>query len=697
MAGNEVVIVVSGTDHTKPAFDGASKGVKGFVDEAKRANPELRKLDDEIKRAADSVMSLGKAMRDGRQVMTVYGKDGKAAILDVNTALVAQRKEMTELIKQRKELATVVEREAKQQASRLGLGDGKDTKRRGGILGLFADAAPAAAKAGADAASTFSSAFQSGIMSAFKSLPPEAQGAIVASLVGVATIAGPFIATALSGAILAALGGGVLAAGIALAFNTPAVSSAFSGVGDKMLQSLTKASTQFAGPLVQAAHTFGDAFADIMPSIESMFGTMAGTVGPLAKGLADMARESMPGIQKAVEAAAPMFVMIGNELPRIGAAMSSFFADVASAGPGATAMFEGIFHAIEGSVIVAGKFLALMGGIVGGAMVVEKSISNWMSGGSFDATTEELGHLEGKFLDVASAAHEAEGGAEGLANGLDELFNTTMDADEAATAWLQSLDDLKKALQDGKKTLDQHTQAGRDNVEALRDSVRAAQAVYEADVALHGVTEANTSAFNAQIDQIIATARAAGLNEAAVRALVEQYKKVPGNLATNIVLNGGGPVSSALQGITNLMNSLNGRTAVTHVVTNYSVTGNRTAGPVMGGFNAHGGIIGADVGSVMASTIHTAATGGQRGGMTWVGEGGPELVRLPSGSSVYSAGQSQAMAQRGEVGGSAGQHVIIEFKSNGSAFEDAMLGVIQKAIRIRGGNVQVVLGNGRSE
>lgn len=44
-------------------------------------------------------------------------------------------------------------------------------------------------------------------------------------------------------------------------------------------------------------------------------------------------------------------------------------------------------------------------------------------------------------------------------------------------------------------------------------------------------------------------------------------------------------------------------------------------------------------------------TGYARGGWTWVGERGPELVNLPSGARVHNAVDSQRMADRGEVGG----------------------------------------------
>lgn len=93
------------------------------------------------------------------------------------------------------------------------------------------------------------------------------------------------------------------------------------------------------------------------------------------------------------------------------------------------------------------------------------------------------------------------------------------------------------------------------------------------------------------------------------------------------------------------------------------------------GHHATGGIIG-------------AATGGARGGLTWVGEQGAELVRLPYGSTVYPAGQSRAMAARG----GAGQPVVIEFVSSGGTADKLLLQWLRKSIRVRGGNVQLALG-----
>jgi phage-related protein len=91
---------------------------------------------------------------------------------------------------------------------------------------------------------------------------------------------------------------------------------------------------------------------------------------------------------------------------------------------------------------------------------------------------------------------------------------------------------------------------------------------------------------------------------------------------------------------------------------------------------AHGGIVG-------------AASGGPRSGMTWVGENGPELVKLPAGSHVRSHGDSMRTASGGGVA-----TVILEVQSTGSSLDDFIVELIRKAVRVKGGDVQLVLGRG---
>jgi hypothetical protein len=90
---------------------------------------------------------------------------------------------------------------------------------------------------------------------------------------------------------------------------------------------------------------------------------------------------------------------------------------------------------------------------------------------------------------------------------------------------------------------------------------------------------------------------------------------------------------------------------------------------------AHGGVVGADAGGV-------------RGGLTLVGERGPELVRLPYGSTVIPNGTTQAMMS----GAGGASRIVLELRSGGTRLDDLLVEVLRNAIRVRGGDVQVALG-----
>lgn len=96
------------------------------------------------------------------------------------------------------------------------------------------------------------------------------------------------------------------------------------------------------------------------------------------------------------------------------------------------------------------------------------------------------------------------------------------------------------------------------------------------------------------------------------------------------------------------------------------------------GPHAFGGVIG-------------AAVGGSRSGFTLVGEHGPELVSLPSGSMVHSNPDTRRMFD--SMGGGGGGVLQIEWVGGNAG--DEFLTWLRRNIRIKGGNVQQVLGANR--
>lgn len=88
--------------------------------------------------------------------------------------------------------------------------------------------------------------------------------------------------------------------------------------------------------------------------------------------------------------------------------------------------------------------------------------------------------------------------------------------------------------------------------------------------------------------------------------------------------------------------------------------------------------------------IGTAATGGIRNNQTLVGEHGPELVDLPTGSRVRSNSDTRRLM--GKAGG--GEGTVIRIEAGNSALDQLLLQILRRAIRVEGGNVQYVLGRG---
>lgn len=85
---------------------------------------------------------------------------------------------------------------------------------------------------------------------------------------------------------------------------------------------------------------------------------------------------------------------------------------------------------------------------------------------------------------------------------------------------------------------------------------------------------------------------------------------------------------------------------------------------------------------------HARGTNFWTGGATWVGEEGPELVELPRGSRIYSAGQSRMMQSRGAGSGDGvyiqNLSVTVDAK-NVREFNDIVRIAQNEAVRIRQG------------
>lgn len=182
-------------------------------------------------------------------------------------------------------------------------------------------------------------------------------------------------------------------------------------------------------------------------------------------------------------------------------------------------------------------------------------------------------------------------------------------------------------------SLDIHTEAGARNVLMIEDLVRKEAEVIEA-MKLQGATNSELSA---EIDRgtqsIEDQAAKMGFDRDQVHMLTGALQALPRKVTADIGIRGVPQSIHDIGRIQQAINDLRGRDVGIRIVG--TAVGVRIPG---GGLNAHGGITG-------------AASGGARGGLTWVGEEGPELVQVPFGSKVHSNPDSMRMASGWGDGG----------------------------------------------
>lgn len=323
-----------------------------------------------------------------------------------------------------------------------------------------------------------------------------------------------------------------------------------------------------------------------------------------------------------------------------------------------------------------------------------------------DLTAASMGPFGQAAQDASGKLQDETNSAQGLHDAIVSVNDAARGSLNAMASFEQSIADAAKAastnagqlhMQNGE--LDLSTQAARDNEKALSDLASNTDAAAEAALK-NGESVDHVNDIYAQgRDQLIKYAEEMGLNTDQAKQLADQILATPDKTAqlkgdeTDLqqkiadmdkqlaslppdkqvtLLAEKAQAEKDLAEVQAQIDAMHGTTVT--IVTDYTQVGQPGGRGQMSAF-AHGGIIG------------TAATGGPRNGMTLVGEMGPELVRLPSGSTVYPAGQSAAMMQAGAAG-----PATLQIEWVGGQAGDDFMAWLRKNIRIRGGNVQTVLG-----
>jgi hypothetical protein len=309
----------------------------------------------------------------------------------------------------------------------------------------------------------------SGITGAFKSAPPQVQAAAVGLAAFIGTTMSAAVGAALTAGILLAVGGGVLAAGIKAAANSPQVQAAWKRFGERGKKVFDAFGKPFEGPVSRALDTFGTAIERMEPTFKRMGESMAPIIDKLAPALASMAEKSLPGIERAMEASKPLWDTLAEHAPDIGEAISSFFDSISEGGPEANLLMKDFLTWLEGIIIVLGKVIGFLARLYGKAREVWTGIASVFAEGVrvvlavlgkiIGGAAAAFGWIPGIGPKLKTAAAEFDEFQRKANHELDKITGKTVHVDVS----LRGIKNIEEqvAVRLGRRASGGHTQPGR--------------------------------------------------------------------------------------------------------------------------------------------------------------------------------------------------------------------------------------------
>lgn len=389
---------------------------------------------------------------------------------------------------------------------------------------------------------------------ALQALPPQVQAGALAAGAAIGAMLATALLAAVDSLLLVGIGGGTLAAGIAVAAHDPRVAAAFSGLKDTVAAELKAAALPMVGPLINAAGILKKAWSDSIGSgVRDAFRELSGVIEPLAAGLAGLGRNAMPGFLKAVSAAKPLLIELGRMLPLVGSRMSEFFGSIAAGKQGSLKALRALVLGLSGALVTVGNILEWASKkfdkVATGADVVAHAMQRIpLLGRLFDSPAKTLDAINfglDKTTGTAEQAGTAIGGvgsaadraAASLKKMSDQWFATidaALASSDAAIAYERAIDAVSESFKENGKSLDITNEKGRKNVETVNAVIKAAEAQRQANIDNGMSVQQANSQYEAQVGALKNVLRQMGLTQAQIDALIGSYERIPKSVTTTV-------------------------------------------------------------------------------------------------------------------------------------------------------------------
>lgn len=419
------------------------------------------------------------------------------------------------------------------------------------------------AATGASAGQAASSALVGQFGQSFKMIPPQ----LKAVLVGGVAFAAPFVGAAVSGALLAGLSSGVVAAGVAAAFQSPKVKAEASSLGAFLKGELLSAASSFIDPTIGSLRLVRREWGLVSADVRSMFAKASGYVMPLAQAMMQAARNVLPAISRGVERAQPVINMLTVMVPKLAADVGAAIDSMTRNGEGAAMGLGAAFTAVGSTIRFVGsavgwltdRFMSMVNIAYSMAEAFD-FMPDWHPvGAAADKTKERIELLRASLEGGNQDAGAMDGAMKGLAGGLFGAgsaagaaappFRTLLDLQqggaEAARSQFDAETSLRQAIREATAAANANTAGIKGNSEAALDnraklSNLATQTVAAtaSQRALTGATGEAERTMQRGYNAFIKAARGMGVGRAEAHALAVQLGLIPTAKSTRFTAPG---------------------------------------------------------------------------------------------------------------------------------------------------------------
>lgn len=364
---------------------------------------------------------------------------------------------------------------------------------------------------------------------------------VVSSLVAAFS---PLIGGAIAGGILALVGGGGIAAGIAGQLHSPLVTSAVDQFGADLQNRFDEATAAFAPELRDTLAAIDRNTAPFWDDLKAGLTDLAPYLKIVGDGFARFMNVLGPGLEEAFKGAEPVLTLIAEELPLLADSITTFFTQLSEGGAGAAEAIAYVFQGVETAIVALGYLLHFLSWVtdkVTNAIIkildAMSHLPNALGGDKFKLAADNLRSMQSDAQTASTNMRDLGGAFDTVNDSIQEqykdllLLNTawddatdkTMGYYNAQLKAIEAEQAFSKTLKTTKHDWDMTHEAGQKNWHGLLDTIQAEKDKYDADIKIHGVTLQNTLAYQKSIEKLLAQAQAAGLSKDKIDELRQQF------------------------------------------------------------------------------------------------------------------------------------------------------------------------------